>query len=187
MARVRHALLRGLQGHYQLEEGEVLMESTPNRKDRRALLFYEAAEGGAGALSRLIEDPGEFRGIALRALEFVHYDPASFDAAIKDGAEALTETPDTRCVAGCYRCLRSYYNQPDHALIDRRQNSVKELLLRLANPDVRFLIQVYASTPMLAGLPASRRRPPRRRRPYPNLDLARRPRSRHRKRRSHRR
>ena len=31
----------------------------------------------------------------------------------------LTDDPDARCVEGCYRCLLSYYNQPDHELIDR--------------------------------------------------------------------
>jgi hypothetical protein len=35
-------------------------------------------------------------------------------------------------VAGCYRCLLSYYNQPDHALVDRRKDAFKLLLTRLA-------------------------------------------------------
>ena len=52
IATIQHALARGVEAVYQLEEGEILVEPTPSRSDRRALLFYEAAEGGAGALSR---------------------------------------------------------------------------------------------------------------------------------------
>ena len=43
----------------------------------------------------------------------------------------LAEAADARCVAGCYRCLLSYYNQPDHELIDRTERDVKTVLLRL--------------------------------------------------------
>jgi len=35
-------------------------------------------------------------------------------------------------VAGCYRCLLSYYNQPDHELIDRRREEAIAILLSLA-------------------------------------------------------
>jgi Lhr-like helicase len=153
VATIQHALLRGLQGHYQLEEGEVLIEPTPNRDERRALLFYEAAEGGAGALSRLIDDPGEFRAIAMQALETMHYDPSSFPQAIQHGPAALTGAHGARCVAGCYRCLLSYYNQPDQALIDRRQEAALQFLLRLANPQVRFLVAVVDTPLALAGCP----------------------------------
>jgi very-short-patch-repair endonuclease len=33
------------------------------------------------------------------------------------------------CEAGCYRCLLSYYNQPDHELIDRKDVETDGLLL----------------------------------------------------------
>jgi very-short-patch-repair endonuclease len=33
------------------------------------------------------------------------------------------------CEAGCYRCLLSYYNQPDHELIDRQDKDAGGLLL----------------------------------------------------------
>jgi hypothetical protein len=35
-------------------------------------------------------------------------------------------------VAGCYRCLLSYYNQPDHELIDRHREEAIAILLSLA-------------------------------------------------------
>ena len=131
----------------------MLLEPTPNREERRALLFYEAAEGGAGALSQLIADAAAFRNVALRALEIMHYEPASFDAAIAQGPGGLKEVADSRCVAGCYRCLLSYYNQPDHASIDRQQDGAKEFLLRLANPALRFGMTIPETAAMLAGCP----------------------------------
>jgi hypothetical protein len=39
-------------------------------------------------------------------------------------------------VKGCYRCLLSYYNQPDHELIDRTDLDARMLLLRLAGSTV---------------------------------------------------
>ena len=45
------------------------------------------------------------------------------DTAAPESAEA--------CEAGCYRCLLSYFNQPDHDLLDRRSPRVLELLFRL--------------------------------------------------------
>jgi hypothetical protein len=132
VATIQHALARGVEAVYQLEEGEILVEPTPSRKDRRALLFYEAAEGGAGALSRLTEEKSAFRTIARKALEIMHYDPAGLEDAAVRGPSALVSVPDARCVAGCYRCLLSYFNQPDHELIDRRQEPALQFLLRLA-------------------------------------------------------
>lgn len=120
MATIQHALTRGIETVFQLEEGEVLAEPTPNRKDRKALFFYEAVEGGAGALSRLIQDEHAFGAVASEALAIMHYRPESLEPAFRDGLDALVPDPQAQCVAGCYRCLLSYFNQPDHELIERR-------------------------------------------------------------------
>ena len=40
--------MRGIEVVYQLEEGEILGEPLPARDNRRAILAYEATEGGAG-------------------------------------------------------------------------------------------------------------------------------------------
>lgn len=56
IATVQHALMRGIAVVFQLEEGEILGEPLPARDKRRAVLAYEATEGGAGVLNRLIED-----------------------------------------------------------------------------------------------------------------------------------
>ena len=102
-------------------------------------MFYEAAEGGAGALSRMTEEKPAFRTIARKALEIMHYDPASLEDAAVRGTAALVNIVDARCVAGCYRCLLSYFNQPDHELIDRRQELALRFLLRLAFADTQDL------------------------------------------------
>lgn len=135
MATLQHALARGIETVFQLEEGEILGEPTPSRRERHALFFYEAAEGGAGALSRLVNEAGGFRAVARAALVTMHIEEASIDQAAGDPA-ALREAP-ARCVAGCYRCLLSYFNQPDHERIDRRNAQVLTLLLRLAASESR--------------------------------------------------
>jgi hypothetical protein len=57
-------------------------------------------------------------------------------AAAAAFVDALAPAPDARCVVGCYRCLLSYYNQPDHELIDRTDRDAKMILLRLARCQV---------------------------------------------------
>ena len=131
IATLQHALLRGIEATFQLEEGEVLAEPVPTRDQRNGCLFYEATEGGAGVLSRLVAEPAALARVARMALQVIHIDLPD-DAPLPDRAADLADQPDARCVAGCYRCLLSYYNQPDHPLIDRRDPQARELLLRLA-------------------------------------------------------
>ncbi len=127
-----YALKRGIEGVFQLEESELAVEPLPNRENRNAILLYEAAEGGAGVLSRLSGDRDAMRRVAVRALEVSHW-------RSKSGlwAEATDlDDADPDCEAGCYRCLLSYSNQPDHVRIDRRSDAVLALLCRLTRTDV---------------------------------------------------
>jgi Lhr-like helicase len=140
MATLQHALARGLEVVFQLEEGEILTEPVPARDRRRGILLFEATEGGAGVLGRLTSDGPALSQVARAALEMMHYDNIK-TAMAEATADALTEVPDARCVVGCYRCLLSYYNQPDHELIDRTDREVKTILLRLARG------RVAAATP----------------------------------------
>ena len=136
LTTIQHALARGIEAVYQLEEGEILSEPTPDANARKAILFYEAAEGGAGILAQLGDGSDGPMRVSRRALEVMHYDPASFVAAREDvGGLFGSGTPE--CVAGCYRCLLSYFNQPDHEHIDRRDKAALSFLLRLAHVELQ--------------------------------------------------
>lgn len=137
MTTLAYALKRGIEGVFQLEENELAAEPLPDRDTRRAILLYEAAEGGAGVLNRLATDRTAIGRVAKRALEVCHWRSRSglwADAADLDDAE-----PD--CEAGCYRCLLSYANQPDHKRIDRRDRlrdgELLTLLCRLARAETQ--------------------------------------------------
>lgn len=135
IATVHHALMRGIEVVFQLEEGEVLGEPLPSRDNRRSILAYEATEGGAGVLSRLVEDSQAIRLVAKTALGLMHFQ--NVDEAISRGdADLLVTREGETCVRGCYRCLLSYFNQPDHELIDRGRSEVKQFLIDLARGEV---------------------------------------------------
>jgi hypothetical protein len=137
MATLQHALVRGIEITSELEEGELLGEPLPSRDQRNGILLYEATEGGAGVLNRLVSDAGRISEIALEALKLMHYD---FDQE----TGTLTERPDA-CVAGCYRCLLSYFNQTDHELIDRRDAQVKTFLCEIVAAKAAPVAQTHAA------------------------------------------
>ena len=130
-ATVQHALLRGIESVFQLEEGEMLAEPMPSRDTRSGALFYEATEGGAGVLTRLVSEPDSLAAVARAALEIMHV-ALPDDGSLPATHEGLADEPGTACVAGCYKCLLSYYNQTDHEHIDRRDPDARTILLRLA-------------------------------------------------------
>jgi Lhr-like helicase len=135
MATLQHALTRGLEVVFQLEEGEILTEPVPARDRRRGILFFEATEGGAGVLGRLTSDPQALPRVARKALDLMHFD--NIDAAVTAAEpNELKDAPHANCAVGCYRCLLSYYNQPDHELIDRTDRDARIILLRLARCQV---------------------------------------------------
>ncbi len=135
LTTLQHALTRGIEFVFQLEEGEVLTEPTPSRDNRKAILAFEATEGGAGALGRLVSDNASIGRVARAALELMHFENVEVAIAASD-ASKLTDTPNSECVKGCYRCLLSYYNQMDHELIDRTDEDVRRTLIRLARCEV---------------------------------------------------
>jgi hypothetical protein len=145
IATVQHALMRGIEVVFQLEEGEILGEPLPARDNRRAVLAYEATEGGAGVLSRLVEEPQALGKVAREALTLMHFEKV--DEAIAAGhATLLRNRNGEACVRGCYRCLLSYFNQPDHELIDRTSEEAKQMLIDLARGRV-----VLAEAPVQAS------------------------------------
>jgi Lhr-like helicase len=134
---VQHALMRGIEIVFQLEEGEILGEPLPARDARRAILAYEATEGGAGVLNRLLDDPDALGRVARAALSLMHFDNDTVDEAIAKGqASHLVDREGEACVRGCYRCLLSYFNQPDHQLIDRMSEQARQVLVNLARGQI---------------------------------------------------
>ncbi|MFG0319180.1 MAG: DEAD/DEAH box helicase [Planctomycetota bacterium JB042] len=122
MASLQAALKAAIQVTFQLEESELAAEPLPVPADRRLLLFYESAEGGAGVLRRLVSEPSLFGRVVRNALDVCHFDPETGE----DRRHAEHATED--CAAACYDCLMSYMNQPDHSAVDRFK--IRDLLLR---------------------------------------------------------
>jgi Lhr-like helicase len=139
LATLQHALRRGIETSFQLEEGELLVEPLPDAADRRGLLFYEATEGGAGVLSRIVSDPAAVARVARQALRVMHLEVPDDAAMPVPDVDGLRDVEGTACVAGCYRCLLSYFNQPDHELIDRRDAVVRRLLVRLSRTTTELI------------------------------------------------
>ena len=123
MASLQAALKNAIQVRYQLEDNELAAEPLPKADDRRLLLLYESAEGGAGVLRRLMDDPHALAAVANKALEICHFDP---DGTDKRRAPRAKED----CEAACYDCLMSYYNQREHRVLDRKL--IRDELLQLA-------------------------------------------------------
>jgi ATP-dependent helicase YprA (DUF1998 family) len=128
MASIQPAIKTAIQVLHQLEDNELAAEPLPTRDDRRVILLYESAEGGAGVLRQLVSDPEAIGRVARKALELCHFDP--------DTREDRRRAPGAGedCEAACYDCLMSYYNQRDHRLLDRQL--VKTPLYELANGSV---------------------------------------------------
>ncbi len=132
MVTLQYMIKRGIEAEFQLEEAELAAEPLPRREQRNTILLYESAEGGAGVLTRLANDPSALRRVAERALRVAHYAP-------KNGKWVVDELEDTdkTCEAGCYRCLLSYGNQTDHRSIQRKNEVVLDLLCRLTQAEAQ--------------------------------------------------
>ncbi|MBE9242242.1 DEAD/DEAH box helicase [Synechocystis salina] len=95
----QQAIARGIQTVYRLEPDELASERLGKG---HWLMFWESAEGGAGVLSQILDNPTAFQAIAATALDICHFNK-----------------PKESCIQACYECLLSYRNQFDHPLINR--------------------------------------------------------------------
>ncbi|WP_433704187.1 DEAD/DEAH box helicase [Paraburkholderia sacchari] len=146
LTTVQHALLRGIEAVFQLQEGEILAEPMPQRDVRTGFLLYEATEGGAGVLTRLVAEPECLAKVAREALAIMHFDLSN---GLPATGVIFADAPGTSCVAACYRCLMSYFNQPDHELLDRRDAGARAFLLRLARGTLTGLAPLQGASPEL--------------------------------------
>jgi len=108
---LQYALKRAIINNYQVEQSEmgtVIIgdEEHPN------IMIYEAAEGSLGILSQIINDIHSFTNIVNEAIKICRYDDKNYKAPAS------------------YDDLLSYYNQPDHQVIDRYK--IKDALQRLS-------------------------------------------------------
>lgn len=135
MATLQAALKRAFQVVFQLEENEIAAEPLPGLSKRRLLLFYESAEGGAGVLRRLVDEPDTWRRVAAEALRLGHIDP--------DTGQPIATQSGEECEAACYECFLSYSNQPEHHRIDRN----------LVQPHLRSLLDAELVAPVAPQQP----------------------------------
>lgn len=152
MSTLRAALQLGIERVFQLESSELAAEYLPNSEAASRILLYEASEGGSGVLNRLVDELQReacFREIAKKALEVMHY---RFNSA----TEGYEEEEGIKCQAGCYECLLSYHNQPEHEFINRRNAVVKEYLSKLTRLTPGSILTVNEAPVMpadIAGTP----------------------------------
>jgi very-short-patch-repair endonuclease len=114
LASFQYVLERSIQAAYKLEESELASERLGEGKH---LLFWEAAEGGAGVLSQILDNPKSFQRLAEEAMDICHF----------------THNKES-CAKACYECLLSYRNQFDHPLLDR--NVVRSYLNQLTTSTI---------------------------------------------------
>jgi superfamily II DNA/RNA helicase/very-short-patch-repair endonuclease len=104
-----YAIKRGVCVTFQLEDNELAMELLPDAKVPHSILLTESSEGGAGVLTRLLEEPGAMGRVATAALKICHFEPHSgTDHGAAEG-----------CGIACYQCLLSYTNQIHHDSLNR--------------------------------------------------------------------
>ena len=108
LASISYALQRRIQVLFQVEEQEIAVTRIGDREHRR-ILFWEAAEGGNGVWSRLLQEPDALSKVAHEALRVCHFD--------EESGEGIAQAES--CSRACYRCLLSYANQTDHQNLDR--------------------------------------------------------------------
>lgn len=146
MATLEAALKQAIQIVYQLEDSELATEALPSMQDRRRILIYESAEGGAGVLRQVLSDNQAVNRIAAEALALCHFDPQT--------GEDMRRGPrmSEDCEAACYFCLMSYSNQRNHRLLDR--HLLRELLLTLRGATTQISEGPLPREDHLAGLRA---------------------------------
>lgn len=109
MLSVMYALLEGLSRALDIERTDLkgcLHRKNCNGQILYSVILYDAVAGGAGHVRRLVTDDGKI-----------------FSHVLQSAFEVVTSCD---CQPSCYHCLRNYYNQRIHDLLDR--DKAKEFL-----------------------------------------------------------
>lgn len=152
MATLQAALKRAIEQYYQVESSEVCVESLPSHNDRKSLLVYESGEGGSGILRDLVGNPDAFKAVAELALHIMHYEKTPAESWDPTNMARFDRKPS--CLCGCYDCLLTFSNQPDHEFIDRRDEAALRFLTAVASSGVTVQ-HLTVSTPGSAGASTS--------------------------------
>ena len=104
MLSVMYALLEAMSDELDIERTDLkgcLHKVRYENSMVYAIILYDGVAGGAGHVRRLVtEDYGVFQRIVSKAVSL---------------------TKNCNCSPSCYRCLRNYYNQAVHDILDRRE------------------------------------------------------------------
>jgi hypothetical protein len=116
------------------------------------LPLYEATEGGAGVLTRLVSEPTSWLRVARKALQHDALRPPETTARCRATRTRSSTSPEH----GMRRRLlplplMSYYNQPDHELVDRRDEGARALLRCASRLPSRVTDAAVAHPPEPAG------------------------------------
>ena len=104
MLSVMYALLEAMSNELDIERTDIkgcLHKVRYENSMVYAVILYDGVAGGAGHVRRLVtEDCGAFQKIVQKAIDI---------------------TKNCTCSPSCYNCLRNYYNQTVHDILDRRE------------------------------------------------------------------
>ena len=104
MLSVMYALLEAMSKELDIERTDIkgcLHKVRYENSIVYAIILYDAVAGGAGHVRRLVTEDCEI-----------------FQAIVR---KAITITKNCNCSPSCYNCLRNYYNQTVHDILDRRE------------------------------------------------------------------
>ena len=104
MLSVMYALLEAMSSVLDIERNDIkgcLHKVIMDNRLIYSIVLYDAVAGGAGHVRRLVTDSGDVFCSVVR--------------------KALAITKGCTCSPSCYSCLRNYYNQKIHDLLDREK------------------------------------------------------------------
>ena len=113
-----YAFKEAIQAQFQVEPREIACTLQGDERHPN-ILFYESSEGTLGILSRLSTEPGQWERLVTRAWAICRLE--------EDAFHTLPATYDD---------LLSYYNQPDHEIINRF--TIKKALEMLGRAEVNI-------------------------------------------------